>query len=288
MEGTLRPGSIVVGVDTSNASMGALDWATTLAQQTHSPMHILHGFSPDRPDWAFGMGSGTDHFERAGERVLNRAKNRIQLRDRMIQVTTGLTESYPAKAMVRASALASMVVVGARGDSLLQVSPLGETAHQVAAHASCPVALVREDHAADNSYHRVTVGMDRSEASAKALEWAFEHAERTGADVQVIHAWQPRDAKDPGLGDASWANYADRIRELVEQRIQEHRAAHPAVKVHTEILQGNPTRTVIHESTESDTLVLGARGDGGFEGLRLGRVAKDALSHSSCPLVIVH
>ena len=288
MEGTLRPGSIVVGVDTSQASMVALDWATTLAQQTRAPMHLIHGFSQDRPDWAFGMGADDDHFHRAGERVLNRARNRIQLRDRMIQVSTGLTGSYPAAAMVRASALASMVVVGSHGDSLLHISSLGETAHQIAGHASCPVTVVRTEPSTENQYKRILVGVDRSELSAKALGWAFDHAEYTGSDVLAIHAWQPRDAEDPGLGSADWSSYADACRELIESKIAGHRAVHPGVKVMTEVFQGNPTRALVTESHASDVVVLGARGDGGFEGLHLGRVARDALGHATCPVVVMH
>lgn len=288
MEGNLRPGSIVVGVDTSQASMVALDWATTHAQLTRSPMHLLHGFSPDRPDWAFGMGADDDHFKRAGERVLNRARNRIQLRDRMIQVTTGLTTSYPAAAMVRASSLASLVVVGSHGDSLLHISSIGETAHQIAGHAACPVAVVRKGSSSESEYHRITVGIDHSDQSSRALSWAFDEAERTGSEVFAVHAWQPRDAQDPTLGAADWDSYAERCRGFVEGRIAEQQARHPGVKVRTEVLQGNPTRTIVTESESSDVVVLGTRGDGGFDGLHLGRVARDALGHAHCPVVLTH
>ncbi len=288
MEGNLRPGSIVVGVETSGASMTALDWAVSQAQQTRSPIHLLHGFSPDRPDWAFGMGADQDHFSRSGERVLNRARNRIQLRDRMIQVTTGITSSYPAAAMVRASSLAGLIVVGAHGDSLLRVSSIGETAHQVAGHASCPVVVVRNPRDGDNAFHRITVGIDHSDQSARALDWAFKQAELSGSEVYALHAWQPRDAHDPNLGSADWDTYARRTREFVEHRIAAESANHPGVKVHTEVVQANATRTLVDESETSDVVVLGTRGDGGFEGLHLGRVARDLLSHANCPVVVTH
>ncbi len=288
MEGNLRPGSIVVGVETSGASMIALDWATTLAQQTRSPIHLLHGFSPDRPDWAFGMGADQDHFKRSGERVLNRARNRIQLRDRMIQVTTGLTSKFPAAAMVRASSLASMVVVGAHGDSLLRVSSIGETAHQVAGHASCPVAVVRNPRDEESAFHRITVGIDHSDQSARALDWAFKEAELSGSEVFAVHAWQPRDAQDPNLGSADWEAYAKRCRDFVEERIAKECASHPDVKVRTEVFQANPTRTLVDESQNCDLVVLGTRGDGGFDGLHLGRVARGLLSHGQCPVVVTH
>ncbi|NNG39661.1 universal stress protein [Flexivirga sp. ID2601S] len=288
MEGTLQTGSIVVGVDTSTSSMTALDWAAEYAQTTHAPIHLVHGFSHDRPDLVFNMGADPEDLYAAGERVLVRARNRIQLRDRMIQVSTSHPDGYPAAALVRASAHAAMVVLGSHGDSMLHISSLGETAHQVAAHAACPVAIIRKDSAVESAFGRITVGVDRSDLSATALAWAFAEAERTGAEVLALHAWQPRDAKDPGLGSADWASYTAACRSQIEGAIAEQQAQHPKVKVLTEISDGNPTRSLVRESHASDAVVIGARGSGGFEGLLLGRVARDVLGHATCPVIVMH
>jgi nucleotide-binding universal stress UspA family protein len=169
---------------------------------------------------------------------------------------------------------------------MLHVSSLGETAHQVAAHAKCPVAVIRKE--SETAYGRITVGVDRSPHSRKALGWAFEHAERTATDLHVLHAWQPRDAKDPGLGSADWQTYTAQCRAQIEESVADQQRQHPAVKVLTEIADGNPTRALINESHESDLIVIGARGTGGFEGLELGRVAVDVLTHATCPVLVMH
>lgn len=286
MEGLLQPGSVVVGIDTSTSSMTALDWATDYAKATRSPIHLVHGFSHDRPDLVFNMGAEPEKLYASGERVLTRGFNRIQLRDKLIHVTTSHADGYPAAALVRASSHASLVVVGSHGDSMLHVSSLGETAHQVAAHAACPVAVIRKE--SETAYGRITVGVDRSEHSRKALGWAFEQAERTATDLHVLHAWQPRDAKDPGLGSADWQTYTAQCRAQIEESVADQQRRHPAVKVLTEIADGNPTRALINESHESDLIVIGARGAGGFEGLVLGRVAVDVLTHATCPVLVMH
>lgn len=288
MNGTVLPGSIVVGVDTSTSSMIALDWATQEAKATRSPMHLIHGFSHDRPDLIFNMGAEPADLYASGERVLVRARNRIQLRDRMIQVSSSHPEGYPAAALVRASKGARMVVVGSHGDSMLHISSLGETAHQVAAHAACPVAVVRKESDAGAAFGRITVGVDRSQDSADALAWAFDAAERSGSEVLAMHAWQPKDARDPGLGAADWPTYTAQCRSHIEQVIADQQAQHPQVKVVTDIADGNPTKTLLSESHASDLIVIGARGSGGFEGLALGRVARDVLAHAGCDVVLMH
>lgn len=286
MEGSVQPGSVVVGIDTSTSSRRALDWAIDYAQAMHRPIHLVHGFSHDRPDLVFSMGAEPEKLYAAGERVLTQGRNQVRLRDGSIPVTAAHADGYPAAALVRASAHADLMVVGSHGDSMLHISSLGETAHQVAAHASCPVAVVRNQ--SDEPFGRITVGVDRSELSGKALARAFTRAERTGSELHVLHAWQPADAKDPNLGTADWKSYTAACRAQIEASVADQQRAHPSVKVLTEIADGNPTRALIDESRTSDIVVIGARGIGGFEGLHLGRVAVDLLSHAESPVLVMH
>ncbi|GGB18351.1 universal stress protein [Flexivirga endophytica] len=286
MEGSVQPGSIVVGIDTSTCSMTALDWAADYAHATHAPVHLVHGFSHDRPDLVFNMGAEPDKLYAAGERVLTRGRNRVLLKDARLAITTAHPDGYPAAALVRASAHARLVVIGSHGDSMLHISSLGETAHQVAAHARCPVAVIRKE--SDSAYGRITAGVDRSAHSRKALAWAFAEAERTQADLQVVHVWQPDDAKDPGLGSVDWKSYMATARSQIEASIADQQRQHPGVKVLTDLVDGNPTRVLVDKSHESDLVVVGARGIGGFEGLTLGRVAVDLLSHATSPVLIMH
>ncbi|MFC6706158.1 universal stress protein [Flexivirga alba] len=286
MEGSVQPGSVVVGIDTSTSSLAALDWAADYAKSTHAPVHLVHGFSHDRPDLVFNMGAEPAQLYAAGERVLTRGRNRVLLKDMRIDVTTSHPDGYPAAALVRASVHAQLVVLGSHGDSMLHISSLGETAHQVASHAKCPVAVIRKE--SDTAYGRITAGVDRSALSRKALGWAFAEAERTGADLQVVHVWQPDDAKDPGLGSADWKSYMATARSQIEASVAGHQEQHPSVKVLTELFDGNPTRELVNKSHESDLVVVGARGIGGFEGLNLGRVAVDLLSHASSPVLVMH
>jgi nucleotide-binding universal stress UspA family protein len=52
-------------------------------------------------------------------------------------------------------------------------------------------------------------------------------------------------------------------------------------------LSGFPAQTLIDASTDSDLLVVGTRGGGGFAPLRLGSVSNQVVHHASCPVVVV-
>ncbi|MDE9366467.1 universal stress protein [Luteipulveratus sp. YIM 133132] len=284
MEGTVQPGSIVVGIDSSSAGLAALDWAADHARRTRLPLHLITAYSPELAEVAWGEGSTYDTVRAAGDQLLSRARSRVALRDKTIQVSTAHPESFPAAPLIRASERAEMVVLGSHTDSMAHFGSLGATALHVASHGHCPVVVVRTEHA-PGTFGRVTVGVDREDDAS--LAWAFREAELLEAELLCVHAWQPRDARDPGLaGDASWSDYARRCAEVIGSRIESHQKAHPQVKVRTEISQGNPARTLVHESHSSDVLVVGPRGSGGFPGLTLGHVAHSVLAHAGCAVAV--
>ncbi len=49
-----------------------------------------------------------------------------------------------------------------------------------------------------------------------------------------------------------------------------------------------PWRALVTISQEADLLVVGARGSGGFLGLRIGSVSEHVLQHAQCPVAVIH
>ena len=49
-----------------------------------------------------------------------------------------------------------------------------------------------------------------------------------------------------------------------------------------------PWRALVTISQEADLLVVGARGSGGFLGLRIGSVSEHVLQHAHCPVAVIH
>lgn len=278
---------ILVGVDSTGGPTAAVDWAVLAAGARHATLRVLNGFSPDQPAFSFGMDTDDVAIRATREHMLARVAAHARNVDDSVTVETHQSDTYPAKMLVLASGTADLVVVGAQGDSHLGFSSVGQTALQVASHAQSPVVIVRHGLPDQHLYKVITVGVDLPGDAGDTLEAAFEEAERTDSALTVVHAWQPRGSADPHLRRSDWSDYAATCEQQIRAALQDRRRAHPDVEVTVEVVRGNPTRILAEHSKTSDLLVFGARGSGGFEGLRLGQVARDTITHAHCTLMII-
>jgi len=52
-------------------------------------------------------------------------------------------------------------------------------------------------------------------------------------------------------------------------------------------VHGFPAQELIKASKDSDLLVVGARGGGGFAVLMLGSISNQVVHHAACPVVVI-
>ncbi|HEX7095468.1 MAG TPA: universal stress protein [Acidimicrobiales bacterium] len=136
--------------------------------------------------------------------------------------------------------------------------------------------------------NEIVVGVDGSDASVAALRWAAEEAERSGASVVVVHAWEY-----PYVGELTGTSalpdarvFEESARAVLDDTIQ--RAKLPGdLPVFAEIYEGSPSRCLLDRSADALMLVVGARGHGGFLHLLLGSVATQCVNHATVPVVVV-
>jgi nucleotide-binding universal stress UspA family protein len=132
---------------------------------------------------------------------------------------------------------------------------------------------------------RIVVGIDGSNASLSALEWAACQAEFTDASLEIVVAWEwptsfgwslVPDGYDPS-GDL-WS--------MVEPILESVRAAHPRIVVMSKIVEGHPAPVLIKESLGAELLVVGSRGHGEFFGMLIGSTSEHCVAHAHCPVVV--
>ena len=138
----------------------------------------------------------------------------------------------------------------------------------------------------------ITVGIDGSSHSTRALEWAVNeaavrHAPLTVLTVHLVlqSGWTgnpvifPKDSEE--LEKERQA--AEEMTLKVTSQLGEARPA--SVKVRA--VSGFPSQELIGASHEADLMVVGSRGAGGFAKLVAGSVSSQVVHHAHCPVVVV-
>jgi nucleotide-binding universal stress UspA family protein len=139
----------------------------------------------------------------------------------------------------------------------------------------------------------IVVGVDGSDPSRTALEWAVAEAKLRGAKLVAVHAWSyypslPMDTLDPMLVAPDFTDALGRdASEFVSREIDRIQAAAGDVEIEARPIEGPAASVLVDVAQDADLLVLGTRGHGGFSGLLLGSVSQQVSHHAPCPLVLV-
>lgn len=139
---------IVVGVDGSEASQHALRWALSEARVRGTGVEAVHVWR--YPVWTYSPAITTppafarEDLEAEAQAVLDHAVDAaLETQPGDIRVDRMVAEGVASEQLVRLAAGADLLVVGHRGRGGFATLLLGSVAHQCAAHATCPVVIVR-------------------------------------------------------------------------------------------------------------------------------------------------
>lgn len=140
----------------------------------------------------------------------------------------------------------------------------------------------------------IVVGVDGSESSLRALQWAAREAELHHAQLHAVWAW------DYLAGAAAWPGatvevnwdeeaQANAVRESLKSAVAEGTAGHEVPHIVMTDVMGNPASALMDAAEEDDArmIVVGSRGRGGFKRLLLGSVSEQCATHAHCPVVVV-
>lgn len=138
----------------------------------------------------------------------------------------------------------------------------------------------------------ITVGIDGSNHSVRALEWAAKEAAVQDAPLTVLTVHL--------VPQSGWTGNPIKLPQDSEDLKKERQAAEETtLKVITQLGEarpapvtvraviGFPSQELIEASREADLLVVGSRGAGGFAKLMAGSVSSQVVHHAHCPVVVV-
>ena len=137
----------------------------------------------------------------------------------------------------------------------------------------------------------ITVGIDGSDHSQRALEWAIKEAVIRNTPLTVLAVHQVAGnhwTSNPEIYPAD-APEAEKMRQSAQELVQKliEASGGPGPSVTVRAVSGIAAQELIKASNDSDLVVVSSRGGGGFARLMLGSTSGQVVQHSACPVVVI-
>ncbi|MEU4772092.1 universal stress protein [Micromonospora sp. NPDC023644] len=230
------------------------------------PLCLLHAFN-----WTAALEAPSIAEARAdAEKLISRATEIANEVEPALPVSGEIVEGALIPTLVRRSESAFLLAVGDGGMATSgECVSVDAPAVQLAARAGCPVLVARREPPPQGP---VLVGVDGSDSSQGALEWAFECAAGREARLLAVRVVEPEEAaEDPELLAGMVARSAHRF---------------PSVATECHTIRGDPGTVLVEQSRSVQVALVAARGDEPWRGM-LGAVSQTLLYHSPAPLIVV-
>jgi nucleotide-binding universal stress UspA family protein len=139
------------------------------------------------------------------------------------------------------------------------------------------------------SVHKILVGVDDSEGSRRALQWAADLAADLKAKLVVAHVFEPL----AHLGELAPGADLRALRERTAQTVEEivcRPLRERGLAYETRVLEGLPAEALADAAdlVQADLIVVGARRRGLLKGLVLGSTSRELAQLTPRPVTIIH
>lgn len=273
--------AIVVGYDGSAQAAQAVRWAAEQAALRNRPLHLVHCSLWPLPTHDLGPvpGVADSGLERSAQVTVEEGLAHAKHAAPGVEVRTSVLYGWPSVHLPKISAGEEMLVVGSRGIGGFVGLLVGSVSLEMAATATCPVAVIRSDEHPDGP---VVVALDSSGSTA-ALEDACTVAAVTGANLIIVHVVHApagyRLLRDPV--DAYPAAEA-----LLDSAVSTARDLAPGTTVERRLLTDTSIpRAILNASRGARLTVVGTKGHGLIKGT-IGSTAHAVLHHAQGPMLI--
>ncbi len=264
---------MLVGVDGSEESSAALQWAATHSSRFGA---VVPATAWRYPPWALGRPPEGDpvalpeaafirHAEHRASSVLRRAQI-LDRREHLVE------ERAPGPMLVANSAGAELLVVGSRARGQVPSAFASSVSGYCITYAPVPVAVVPLSRR-PAIYGRVVVGMDESPEARAGLEWALRHANKDH-EVHVVYVAGVRNES------TRW------LHETITEALASVDGAN-SPKVVGRVSFGPRAETLALAAVDADMLIVGERGRGRIGHAFLGSVTTSLCRKPSVVTVVI-
>lgn len=211
-----------------------------------------------------------------------------------VPVETAVSEGEPVREILRRASegRADLLVMGTHGRGGFERWVLGSVTEKVLRKAPCPVLTVsgHESAQAAATLKGILCPVDFSEASSRALQYAFSLAQETDARLALLHVVRELPAaSDPASFDVS--GYRARVLEEARQRL---RGLVPAgvrdwCTPEELIATGKPHREIVRaaQARAAGLIVMGVHGRGVVDLALFGSTTHQVVRAADCPVLTI-
>ncbi|MEU6986564.1 universal stress protein [Streptomyces sp. NPDC046324] len=295
---------VVVGVDGSEHSHLALEWALSAAQRLDAPLVVAHVRSE-------ALQLGTARIASLGEApdipdtVLDGVRAWVEEQGPRVPVRYDSLDGTVSDALLDAARTARFLVTGSRGRGGFASLLLGSSGRALAASAPCPVVVVPHEARTaplegDAEAGRVLVGLHPEETGDEVVDFAFQAARQRGVALEVVTAYRLPPSPIMLVGPPAPALQmpppmpVDETPELVketaglqEDRLRAFTERYRDVEVVPVVVPADAAGRLVDDSRRAALVVVGRHRKHRVATLLMGSVAHAVLHHAHCPVAIV-
>jgi nucleotide-binding universal stress UspA family protein len=301
--------SVVVGYDQTPASERALLEAASQAASREASLTVVtafHWIAP-APPMPYAPTDVEQSVRESAAQIADHGAGIVRDRYPGLSVTA-LSQAGPtAETLASVAAGAEVLVVGNRGRGGFAGLLLGSVSMRALSAATVPTVIVRgSEHGARDL---VVAAVDVADPGDATLEFAFAEADRRGARVEVVNAWDKpwflenvESTESAGNGGSGGSSGTSGDAGLVKAAVRQIRAnleaelrtitrpwqaKYPEVRVTLRAADGSPGSVLTEASHRADLVVVGAHRRLDGRGMRVGPVAHAVAHHADCPVAVV-
>lgn len=313
-------GDIVVGVDGSEGSFAALQWALREAALTGQCVNAVFAWTHSW-DMGWEQPNTPEEWAKVREQItaqllhwVEEASHGIAFDPTNLKLTS--VHASGTTGLLQIGSDAQQIVVGRRSLGRVTRWFLGSLSASLAESAKVPVTVVRiagnEDEsvqdeianalvpgAADSRPHHdttnvsrrpIVVGVDGSVTSKHALRFALDLAKLHDVPLHVMFCWQLRDLGTvPGYENAiAPIEAGQQYAETIVQKMLDEASIPEGLDVQGSAFHIAAAKGLTSASRYAGHLVVGSRGLSGLDAHFLGSVSKQILNFAECTVTIVH
>lgn len=279
-----HPPKLLVATDLSARADYAFDRAAQIATTTGGELHVLHVLN-DMP-----VGLDAEFKERTTHVLRRQIQSAQTLAPFKAEITVA---SGGSDAVINAEAHSQQVDLIVCGNHRMRYGAdrwLGSTMDRVLKYGDRPLLIVKTP--TTKPYAKVLVGVDYSEHSKRALEFALRLV--PGAEVTVLHAYPIPYAgipKPKGVASAvakgAQSEDAEHLHSWLKQFAQLMDRTQCKI---VSLVEHGHAETIVPDRVKTwgtDLVVIGTHGRTGFRHAILGSVAESLITSVTCDVLVV-